>query len=1102
MTLISETDTAEMPQFLLGKPQKGPPSVSLIGLWRYADGLDMLMVSFAVLAGMINGFVNPVVQSRVALAILSSLQKEKSLEDATKIWGSLAVVHLSLRTAERQAKRISLLYLERLLRQEMAWLDTISKGLRSSEAVSSDVQAQDQALSSCLTNDDVHLVKLGIGEDATPTAPMLPFVSFFPALPSRLALMPLLIGAAYVLVKIETVMLGRASHALGQATPVADQALAGIRTYDEKLQEVSNADARKGKAAGFAAGLFQAIIFLIFAFSFWYATRAAINIEISGSDAAIAILAMMIVALLLMGVLDALLVPAKAQSAARVVYPARPDIQILNGLSPEVKSGQTVALVGYTINEYNSLAKPDWIVGIKQNILLGLGGLDNVPPARFIAVCKMAQCHDFICIFPLGYETPVTQGVLSWGQKQRIAIACALIKEVKILLLDEATSALDSKAERLVQRALDAAARGRTTIVTAHRLSTVRNADVIYVMNSGQVIEQGNHKELLARNGVYTSLVDKQKLSGHKEDSKSSVVERGIESADAPDAVMNDQVRRMMQESVLVMDSPEVIAKQTQLRLKEDKLRQQSENDSASSRIVRSAEMMTTEGWSVAGGTIAAGIGGLAFPGFAIVLGLVIGKISKEETADTYIAMKGEELIFSGHPLIWVPRDCSPPSFAFPPLLFSLPSSVFLAFLGFFSTWAKIAAFGKVDARLTSRLRLAVFQNWMRQEMGFFDRKENASSCRIASRMSGGSVAQLGMLDCVYRCLLFLTFLPGFDGYPSSSGAVHSPAASKRTPQPAFAAKSAEATEQAASVAGEAVRDPQSTTAMLVLCIGSLAGKSLYERGEIDISNVRRPFVRKMLKTITATLGMMTTMISVASAAAATTGYSKGRFAAKMTFLLHDRKSDIDPDKGGHMPGWPSGCGKSTIIGLLQRWYGASGGDATIDHIPIRNYAVMKGLGSNMALVGQHHRKHCMGSEVPVTRDEVIEAAKQADVHTFTSALPQGYDIRVGAKRCHLPGGRKQRITITHVRNPEPAFVHAVVMTDPDSTAEAEIQKAIDKAAVGRTTVTIAHRLFLTMKNVDHIAAVNEGKIVEYGTHSELSTLNGIFAEICRQQNF
>ncbi|TPX58853.1 hypothetical protein PhCBS80983_g02822 [Powellomyces hirtus] len=844
--------------------------------------------------------------------------------------------------------------------------------------------------------------------------------------------MPLLIGAAYVLVKIETVMLGRASHALGQATSVADQALAGIRTV----------------------------------YSFSLQRRFADN------------------------------------------YPARPDIQILNGLSAEVKAGQTVALVrrsgsgisttvaccrgldpsagniyldGRIYDQWiNSLAKPDWIVGqepvlfaltIKQNILLGLGGRDNVPPARFITVCKMAHSHDFICIFPLGYETPVTQGVLSWGQKQRIAIACALIKEVKILLLDEATSALDSKAESLVQRALDAAARGRTTIVTAHRLSTVRNADVIYVMNRGQVIEQGNHKELLARNGVYTSLVDKQKLSGHEEDSKSSVVERGIESADAPDAVMNDQVRRMMQESVLVMDSPEVIAKQTQLRLKEDKLRQQSENDAASSRIVRSAEMMTTEGWSVAGGTIAAGIGGLAFPGFAIVLGLVLGKISKEETADTYIAMKGEELIFSGHPLIWVPRDCSPP------------------------TWIKIAAFGKVDARLTSRLRLAVFQNWMRQEMGFFDRKENASSV-LTYKLS--SIAEVSHCvtdvwgkcravrnDCIYRCLLFLTFLPGFDGYPSSSAdqsvlhALHhspsglllfsilnqslpiirrrsffSPAASKRTPQPAFAAKSAEATEQAASVAGEAVRDMkrnavidsladafQSTTAMLVLCIGSLAGKSLYERGEIDISN-----------TITATLGMMTTMISVASAAAATTGYSKGRFAAKMTFLLHDRKSAIDPDKGGQMPGefkagfnyqnlWfqyptsteptfrgefnlegkkntflalvgPSGCGKSTIIGLLQGWYDASGGDATIDHIPIRNYAVMKRLRSNMALVGQEPVLFDMsiaeniawGSEVPVTRDEVIEAAKQADVHAFTSALPQGYDTRVGAKRGHLSG--------------------------------------------------------------------------------------------------
>jgi len=124
------------------------------------------------------------------------------------------------------------------------------------------------------------------------------------------------------------------------------------------------------------------------------------------------------------------------------------------------------------------------------------------------AAAKNAAAHDFIQGLPQGYDTMVGEnGVkLSGGQRQRIAIARAMLRNAPILLLDEATSALDSESERLVQSALQRLMQGRTTLVIAHRLSTVIDADVIFVLDHGRLVEQGSHAELLQKNGAYARL--------------------------------------------------------------------------------------------------------------------------------------------------------------------------------------------------------------------------------------------------------------------------------------------------------------------------------------------------------------------------------------------------------------------------------------------------------------------------------------------------------------------------------------------------------------------------------------------------------------------
>ena len=162
---------------------------------------------------------------------------------------------------------------------------------------------------------------------------------------------------------------------------------------------------------------------------------------------------------------------------------------------------QSMALVSQDVTLFDD--------SVRANI--AFGRLD-ASDAEIEAAARAADAHDFIMELPDGYRSPVGPrgGNLSGGQRQRISIARAILKDAPILLLDEATSALDTQSEKRVQNALDRLSEGRTTIVIAHRLSTVRNADWIYVMQDGEVCEQGQHEALVAQGGVYARLSQMQ----------------------------------------------------------------------------------------------------------------------------------------------------------------------------------------------------------------------------------------------------------------------------------------------------------------------------------------------------------------------------------------------------------------------------------------------------------------------------------------------------------------------------------------------------------------------------------------------------------------
>ncbi|GMI95286.1 ARABIDOPSIS THALIANA NON-INTRINSIC ABC PROTEIN 8, non-intrinsic ABC protein 8 [Hibiscus trionum] len=234
-------------------------------------------------------------------------------------------------------------------------------------------------------------------------------------------------------------------------------------------------------------------------------------------------------------------------------YPLRPDVEILNGLNLTLKCGTVTALVGssgagkstivqllarfyeptrgrITVSgeDLRTFDKSEWArvvsivnqepvlfsVSVGENIAYGLPD-DIVSKDDIIKAAKAANAHEFIISLPQGYDTLVGErgGLLSGGQRQRIAIARALLKNAPILILDEATSALDAVSERLVQDALNHLMKGRTTLVIAHRLSTVQNAHQIALCSNGQIAELGSHMELVARKGQYASLVDTQRLA-------------------------------------------------------------------------------------------------------------------------------------------------------------------------------------------------------------------------------------------------------------------------------------------------------------------------------------------------------------------------------------------------------------------------------------------------------------------------------------------------------------------------------------------------------------------------------------------------------------
>lgn len=318
---------------------------------------------------------------------------------------------------------------------------------------------------------------------------------------------------------------------------------------------------------------------------------------------------------------------------------------------------------------------------------------------RVSEACKLANAHEFVSELPQGYDTECGEraGLLSGGQKQRIAIARSVISEPTVLLLDEATSALDPHAEGVVQNALDKAARNRTTIVIAHKLATIKNADNIVVMSKGRIIEQGTHETLLAQNGAYAKLVSVQTLGKAIEDEEEAAEDNDLGPA------------RSLSLAKSVTNFPTQDAE----RMEQEKDYANYDNHKAIS-MLKIVWRLTVEQKQLAVPyaltLIGCILGGGVYPAQAILFSHVLGVFALEEPART---SRGN--------------------------FFSL--MFFVVAIGNFLCFAMLGwATNTIVQVMSHNYRRELFDSVLRQDMQFFDRPENTAGA-VTSRLTSNPQA-------------------------------------------------------------------------------------------------------------------------------------------------------------------------------------------------------------------------------------------------------------------------------------------------------------------------------------------------------------------------
>ncbi|KAI3759989.1 hypothetical protein L1987_50377 [Smallanthus sonchifolius] len=847
-------------------------------------------------------------------------------------------------------------------------------------------------------------------------------------------------------------------------------------------------------------------------------------------------------------------------------YPTRPDEEIFSGFSLCISNGTTAALVGQSgsgkstiISLIERFYDPQagevlidnvnlkklqlkWIrkkIGlvsqepvlftssIKDNIMYGKDGASE---EEIRVAVELANAAKFIDKLPQGLDTMVGEHgtQLSGGQKQRIAIARAILKDPRILLLDEATSALDVESERVVQEALDRIMVNRTTVVVAHRLSTVKNADMIAVIRQGKMVEKGSHSELLQDpEGAYSQLIKLQEVNkndnSEEQDNSETSNEIKIKKISYQRSLSrgsSSSRSRSRRHSIRIPppESTEIEADETSKKPPKVTLR-------------RLAYLNKPELPIIIIGSIAAIINGTIMPIFSIPL---------SNTIKTFYEPAHK---LSADSKFWA-------------LMF-----VILGIVSFLAYPGRSYLFSIAGSKLIKRIRSLCFEKVISMEIGWFDKPENSSGA-IGARLStdaanvrglvGDALAQIvqdsssaitglviGFAACWQLSLIILALIPlmsvngylqvqflkGFSAnaklmYEEASQVANDAVGSIRTVA-SFCAE-----EKVMRLYRKRCEGPQKTgikqglvsgvgfgvSFFLLFCMyatSSYAGARFVEAGITNFQDVFRVF-----------FALTMAALAVSQSISFAPDTSRAKSSAVSVFEILDRKSEIDPsDESGltldsvkgvielrHVsfkyPTRPdveifhdlcltirsgmtvalvgeSGSGKSTVIQLLQRFYNPDSGCITLDGIELQRIQ-LKWLRLQMGLVSQEpvlfndtiRANIAYGKDGDATESEIVAASELANAHKFISSLHQGYDTMVGERGVQMSGGQKQRVAIARAIVKSPKILLLDEATSAlDAESERVVQDALDRVMVNRTTVNG------TMKKKSHNVKVwNNGQ--------------------------